>query len=86
MSTAHLQGLGSLQLGYQVVPFAPHVVILLPQVAPVQLHLVELVLLLLNLPGVTSLQSVHHHNWYIERKMLWQKQMLLLHPHPLGPE
>ncbi len=39
MSIAHLQGLDSLQLGYQLVPLILHVVILLPQVVPVQLHL-----------------------------------------------
>ncbi len=38
MSIAHLQGLDSLQLGYQLVPLILHVVILLPQVVPV-LHL-----------------------------------------------
>ncbi len=65
MSTAHLQGLGSLQLGYQIVPIVLHVVRLLPQVVPVQLHLVEVMLLLLNLPGLASLQSVHSQNWYI---------------------
>ncbi len=52
MSTAHLQGLESLQLGYQVVT--------------VQLHVVEITLLLLNLPGLASLQSVHFRTWYIE--------------------
>ncbi len=56
MSTANLQGLDSLQLGYQVVPIVLHVVALLPQVVPVQLHLVEIMLLLLNLPGLASLQ------------------------------
>ncbi len=72
MSTAHLQGLESLQLGYQVVT--------------VQLHVVEIMLLLLNLPGLASLQSVHFRTWYIEHTTIWQTQMLLLHPHPLQPE
>ena len=59
MSTAHLQGLDSLQLGYQLVPLILHVVTLLPQVVPVQLHLVETMVLLLDLHRRVSLQSVH---------------------------
>lgn len=59
MSTAHLHGPASLQLGYQVVP--------------VQLHVVEVMLLLLNLPGLASLQSVHFQNCYTGHTTLWQK-------------
>ncbi len=59
MSTAHLQGLDSLQLGYQLVPLILHVVTLLPQEVPVQLHLVETMVLLLDLHRLVSLQSVH---------------------------